>query len=306
MKAKNIIWGLILVFLGTIFILKNFGVIYFNWHSIFRLWPFIIVFIGITILPVKTWIKIFLAVIALGAVIAMMAYYPGEKNEFSFDWWSNKDRTENWERGREVDQTIIEPYDTTITEASFIFDAAAGSFKIRNSSAELFEFKRWGGFGKYHYAISGMGNSREIKIDFDGSNIGRNKVTNNVEIKLNTMPLWDLRINVGAADMDLDLSEYSINRIDVEGGASSIGIKLGSKCESTVVDIESGASSITIEIPREFACEVKTSTVLSSKDLDGFNKVSEGTYVTDNFSGSAKNIVIKLDAAVSSLTVKRY
>jgi hypothetical protein len=245
-------------------------------------------------------------VIALGACVAMLAYNPGNGNEFGLDWWSDRDKVENWDDRADVDQTIIEPYDSAVSEASFVFDAAAGSFKINQSSSDLFEFRRWGGFGKYHYAISGMGNSREIKIDFDGSNFGRNKVTNDVEIKLNPKLLWDLRINVGAANMDLDLSDFIIRKVDIEGGASSVDLKLGSKYENTEVSIESGASSITIHIPKEFACQVKTSTVLSSKDLPGFNKVSDGTYVTENFSGSAKNIVINVDAAVSSLTVNRY
>ena len=34
MKAKNIIWGLVLVLIGVMFILKNLDVIYFSWHSI--------------------------------------------------------------------------------------------------------------------------------------------------------------------------------------------------------------------------------------------------------------------------------
>jgi hypothetical protein len=308
MKAKNIIWGLLLVFIGTLFILKNFDVIYFNWHSVFRLWPFIFVFIGISILPIKSGIKIILAIVALAVAAIILVAYPGTSSSWGPRWWfhSDRDRTERWDDFTEVDQTIVEPFDSTITQATFNFDAAAGTFRIDQSTGELFEFNRRGGFGKYHYSIQDMGDSRVIKIDFDGAGVGRTKITNDVDIKLNPLTAWNLNIDVGAASMDLDLTDLIISKVSIDGGASSIDLRLGDKSNDQEVDIESGASSITIEVPEDFACEVRYSTVLSSKSLDGFNKVSDGTYVTDNFSSSSSNILIKIDAAVSSLTVRRY
>lgn len=306
MKAKNVIWGLLLVFIGALFILKNFGVIYFNWHSVFRLWPFIIVFIGISILPVKDWIRIALAVAAIGLAVIMLVRDPGEPGDRWMHWWSDRDRTERWDDMKEVDQTITEPYDSSITRASFVFDAAAGSFSIENSSSDLFEFRRWGGLGKYHYAISGMDSTREIKIDFDGNDLGPSKVKNDVDIKLHPTPEWDLRIDVGAAEMNLDLTQFNVRSVDIEGGASSVKLRLGERCDNAEVSIESGASSIVIDVPESFACEVRTSTVLSSKDLKGFTRLGDGTYTTDNFSSANRNIMIRIDAAVSSLTVNRY
>lgn len=308
MKAKNVIWGLLLVFIGTLFILKNFDIIYFNWHSVWRLWPFIFVFIGISILPIKSGIKIALAIVALAVAAIIMVVSPGEPREWGHRWWfdSDRDKVEKWDDFAEVDQSIIEPYDSSITHAKFVFDAAAGTFTIKRSTGELFEFNRSGGFGKYHYAMKEMGTSREIKIDFDGDNFRGRKISNRVEIMLNPFIAWDLNIDVGAASMNLDLSDLIIDKVNIDGGASSIGLRLGSKSDQTEVEIASGASSITIDIPEDFACEVRTSTVLSSKNLDGFNKVSDGTYVTDNFSASTRNILIRVEAAVSSLTVNRY
>jgi hypothetical protein len=309
MKTKNIIWGLLLVFIGTLFILKNFDVIYFSWHNVFRLWPFIFVFIGISILPVKSGIKIILAVVALAVAAIILATFPGTRYDWGPKWWfrSERDRIERWKDDyKEVDQSIIEPFDSLVTEAELIFDAAAGTFSIDRSTNELFEFNRRGGFGKYHYSIQEDLNSRLIKIDFDGGSIGRVKVTNDVEIRLNPVPAWDLNIDVGAASMDLDLTDFIIQNVNIDGGASSIDLKLGERSDNVEVDIESGASSISIRIPEEFACEVRTSTVLSSKSLNGFNKLGSGTYVTDNFSSESRNILINIDAAVSSLTIHRY
>jgi hypothetical protein len=125
-------------------------------------------------------------------------------------------------------------------------------------------------------------------------------------MKLNPNPVWDLNVDVGAASIDLDLSAFKIKKLNIDGGASSINIRLGVLHNDCKVNINSGASSINIKVPEDFACEVNTSTVLSSKALPGFNKVSGGTYVTPGFSDNSKNIVIYVEAAVSSLNVERY
>jgi len=46
---------------------------------------------------------------------------------------------------------------------------------------------------------------------------------------------------------------------------------------------------------------VNTSTVLFQRTFRDLNKVSGGTYVTPDFSDKTKNIIIEVEAAVSSL-----
>jgi len=306
MKTKNIIWGLILVLIGVMFILKNLDIIYFSWYSLWRLWPLLLVLIGVTILPVKDGIKVVLTIIVLIAAAFFLISFPNFHN------W-NDDRSINNSRDRiddkdpqDIDQRIFEAYDSTINEADLIFDAAAGNFKIGQSTDELFEFDREGNLGRYTYSIKDLGTKREIRIELEEGRIIRTDLRNKVTMKLNTNPVWDIKVDVGAANIELDLSSFKIRKLEIDGGASSINIRLGTLQAESKIKINSGASSIDIKVPREFACEVNTSTVLSSKDLEGFNKVGNGTYVTPDFSDKTKNIVIEVEAAVSSLNVERY
>jgi hypothetical protein len=111
---------------------------------------------------------------------------------------------------------------------------------------------------------------------------------------------------VGAADLEMDLTPFKVQKIDIDGGACAIQLKLGDKYKKTYVKIDAGASGIEIKVPATSACEVTTNTILSGHDLDGFNKISKGLYQTPNFSNSAHQIVIDIDAAVSGVEVKRY
>ncbi len=307
MKTKNIIWGLVLVLVGTLFILKNLDVIYFSWHGIWRLWPTVLVLIGIAILPVKSGLKIALTIITLLIAAVILISFP-KSTGWNNNWSFRHDRDESWseEKPAMADQKIFESYEEGITEAELVLDAAAGNFRISESSAVLFEFEREGNVGRYTYSMQELGARRAVKIALEEGRVRNIDLKNKVAIKLNPNPTWDLKVDVGAASIDMDLSSFKISKLDIDGGASSINIRLGNLQQDAKVKINSGASSISIKVPEDVACEVRVSTVLSSKNLNGFDRVSDGTYVTPGFSESSKNIVIQIEAAVSSLQVERY
>ena len=307
MKVKNVIWGLILVIIGALFILKNLDIIYFSWYSIWKLWPMILVLIGVAILPVKDSVKIILTVIVLAGAVFFLLSFPSHRT-WNNNWNFRFDRDEKCEDNEphKIDQKIFEAFDTAITEVDLIFDAAAGNFKISRVTDDLFEFERDGNLGRYNYSIKDLDYKREIKIELEEGRIISGDFKNRVEMKLNPIPVWDINVDVGAANIDLDLTSFKVSKLDIDGGASSINIKFGNLLDDCRIKINSGASAINIRVPEEFACEVNTNTVLSSKDLQGFNKISNDTYVTPDFSEKEKNLVIDIEAAVSSLNVERY
>lgn len=306
MKTKNIIWGLVLVLIGGLFILKNLDIIYFSWHGIWRLWPVVLVLIGIAILPIKSGIKIALTVVTLIVATAILISFPDyHSRNKKWSWKKDSEYSKPVEPSA-ADQRIFEAFDENVLSAKLTFDAAAGSFRLDEETGELFEFIREGNIGRYNYAIEDQGNAREIRIKLEEGRIRNFDLKNKVAIKLNPNPVWDLNVDVGAASIDMDLTPFKVGHLDIEGGASSINIRLGSLHDDCKLKINSGASSITIRIPEEFACEVDVKTVLSSKDLQGFDRVGDGTYVTPGFAESSKNIQIRIEAAVSSLQVERY
>jgi len=306
MKTKNIIWGLVLILIGVLFILKNLGIVYFSWYSLWKLWPVVLVLIGVAILPIKDAFKIILTLVVLALAAIILVSSPGFKtSERRWSFKHDRERQESREP-LSIDQRLFETFDESIAEAEFVFDAAAGTFTLNESSDELFEFEREGNIGKYNYSTKDLGDRREIRIGMEEGRIRRVDLKNKVAIKLNPNPIWDLKVGIGAASIDMDLTEFMIRDLKIDGGASSINVKLGALYDDCRLKISSGASSIKIQVPEDFACEVRLNTVLSSKNLKGFDKLGDGTYVTPGFSESTRNIMIQIDAAVSSLQVDRY
>ena len=129
-------------------------------------------------------------------------------------------------------------------------------------------------------------------------------MNNQARIRLNPLPVWDMRFEVGASSMDVDLSRYAVERLVVSAGAASINLTLGDKVKEARVSLKSGVSSLRLHIPDSVGCEIRAETPLSSKDFRGFTKVHSGVYQTDNFERSAKKIYIDMHAGVSSLSVR--
>jgi len=112
--------------------------------------------------------------------------------------------------------------------------------------------------------------------------------------------------DIGAADMNLDLTNYIIDTISVDAGASSIKMKLGGKSPCTHVSLNAGASSIKVDVPEEAGCQINSESFLISRNFKGFDKKADRMYQTSNFNSSKKKIYITIETAVSSIEVNRY
>jgi hypothetical protein len=300
MKYKNLFWGIILILLGTFYLLKKFDVIWFNWKDIVSLWPLLLVLWGISLLPVKALYKLIASFLAV-FIMAMLIFYNPGKWHSGWMWIGDLNRTENTEIKRSESINDLSVFGT------LELDAAAGTYIISGTTTELVDFTHIGDSGTYYMRTSADDNSHHIRIGPEHRNNQFSLYNSHeVEIRLNPDLIWDLDVDAGAADIELDLTPFLIDDLEINGGAASMEIILGSRADNVDVRIETGVSSVLIKVPKEVACEVSTESFLVSKELPGFDKVSKNTYVSPNFSSAEKNISISFESGISSLRVIRY
>lgn len=304
MKRSSFFWGFFLFGLGTLLLLNSLGYICLWWDSILDLWPFILILLGITLLPLNRFIKIILGLLLVGTTVFFASKQESSHHRwFDFRDWNDDDET-TWYDDNE--RTSFISMDSTITNAVLELEAAAGSYEIYGFTDSLFYLKQEGTVGPFSVQNDTAGTSAVIRVSMKGPSFKGKHFKNQSLIQLNQNPIWDLNLEVGAASVDFDLSEFKIGRIDLEGGATSVNLKLGDKSARTDIKIETGASSVEINIPETSGCDVITSTVFTGKKLDGFEKISKGHYRTPGFESDTNQIFIKIDAAMASLTVNRY
>jgi hypothetical protein len=312
MKSKDIFWGVLLVGVGALFLLRNFDLIHFDWYHIRRLWPLLIILLGIAILPVKGFIRILAAFIVIFISGVYLSQYSPKEKSF-FRWPYEVDRQIRIEKEKKSssknkwsDQLLYESYNSKLKYAVLELDAIAGEFLIEETDDYLLKFEKEGNIGEYQLISEEAGNNAILRLTLENSEIKRINKTNNATISLHTEPLWDIKMDAAAAKIDFDLQPFKIDRIEIDGGASSMRIKLGDKHLHTNVRINAGVASVIIEVPEASGCEIHTSTALTKRSLSGFFHEDNNTFRTENFDNATNKVFIRIDVAVSSFKVVRY
>jgi len=308
MSYRKIFWGLLLVIIGILFILKNTGVLFFSWHTIWHLWPVILILWGISLIPVKDWIKLVLSLVTVVVTFfAVQQYGPKDNHKWNFEWNDRNNRNNDDEENVTTYNNVMsENFDSLTKYAELKLNIGVGNFKIKDSTNKLIEVKHDNDNANYSMTAKAEDSLTKIELSLDKGEFNDGNMRNNVDMRLNTSPIWDLDLNVGAAEVNFDLSGFKTRNLKIQGGASDLDLKLGSSFPLTDVKLEAGAASITIRIPESTGCEIISNTFLASKDFKGFTKMGNQRYQTPNYATSANKIKIDLQAGVARVDVVRY
>ncbi len=306
MSYRKIFWGLLLVMIGVLFILKNTGVLFFSWHTMWQLWPVILILWGISLIPVKDWIKLVLSLLTvLVTFFAMQQYGPKDKHNWNFEW-NDRNNNDDEETVTTYNKVMSEDFDSLTRFANLKLNIGVGNFKIKDTTNLLIEVKHDNDNANYSMTAKKEDSLSIIDLSLEKGEFNNGNIRNNVVMKLNPNPIWDLDLNVGAAEVDFDLSGFKTRNLKIQGGASDIELKLGAALPLTEVKLEAGAASITIRVPESAGCEIISNTFMASKDFSGFTKIGKQQYQTPNFVTSTNKIKIDLQAGVASVNVERY
>lgn len=309
MNSKNISWGLFWVVVGALLILRNFDLLCFeiNWDLIFRFWPVVLIFAGINSLIRGTsnnrfhWLMPVLMILLIVLLCVK-----------GLSWNSSMEQRETNEFSSS--QKLIAPTFTVENTnntpfASLQFSGGAAQFSLTDTTPLLFAANMpMNGSG---YVMEQVQNDsvENITLKMDGDakiDLGDKKWNaNKVDLLLNANPIWDLDFDLGAGEVNFDLSKYKVRELAIDAGAASLDIKL-SDLQNAKVVVNAGASSIILRIPKSINCELNIDAVLSAKSLNGFEKVDENYYVYKSTLPNAKKIDLTIDAGISSVEIIQY
>lgn len=308
MSYRKIFWGLLLVIIGVLFILKNTGVLFFSWHTMWHLWPVILILWGISIIPVKDWIKLVLSLFTVVITFfAIQQYGPKDNHNWNFEWNDKNDRdNKDSDNATSYNNVMSEDYDSLTKYAELKLNIGVGKFDIKDSTNKLIEVKHDNDNANYSMTAKVEDSLTRIDLSLEKGEFNNGNMRNNVNMKLNPNPIWDMDLNVGAAEVNFDLSGFKTRNLKIQGGASDIDLKIGAALPLTDLKLEAGAASITLRVPESAGCEIISNTFMSSKDFKGFTKIGNQKYQTPNFASSTNKIMINLQAGVARVDVIRY
>ena len=299
-KSGQLFWGFLFLTIGVLFLLdKNeFGL--FIPDEITSYWPLLIILWGIAIIVKGTILKPIVSVIS-GVFLGLFLY----GSIFGF---SHNTHSDEYIEREITTATFYEDYRDPIESATLSLRTGASKITIDGITDKLISGSSSGILNAFRFKTRYRDNTARIilrhskdDVDLFGENNYRR-----MEFSLNPNPVWNIDLQVGAATLKMDLSDYKVSKFNIETGATTTNLKFGDREENIKVNIEMGAASMKIQIPKESACLIKGDMVMVVKDLDGFEDIGKKRYQTENFNSAQNKIYINFDGGVSTLKVKRY
>jgi len=314
MNRDRLNWGLVLLFIGIMWLLSNLGFISFYWSSLWRFWPIFLIILGVNLLVPRQGVGNIISVVATIAALVFIGFQSSHPRN---DWNRGATVYENDEdipadredRGEIRKADFVSPYESHIKTANLEIKGGAVEYKIAGETDDLFKAETKSAFAG-HVLQSSVRDS-VADLSFRMKNVKKKEWNldeneNSAEIALNVKPFWNIRVDVGAGAVDFDLSKYKIAKLDLKGGAASFEAKLGNPIGVCEISAESGVASVEIEIPKEAPCRIEVKSGLSSKEFPGFIKQDDGSYITEGFQESGNRYLINLKGGLSSFSVQRY
>jgi hypothetical protein len=320
MKLDRIIWGVLLLFIGGVLLLDNFNVIDFYWRNVWSFWPVFLIILGVNILFNKNNSQTGNMIsIAILLVTLSFLFVKGQQVPEHSTWWDKgnfrfkSDEDEKWnEDGNYSKLNYTEPFlpgDDT-KKAVLNIHGGASVFELGGETDSLFtaDINDSGRGMKFmlNKEVTDSVNTLNFKMNGKTKGLNFGKRSEEINFHMNSLPIWDVNLFISAGKVDFDLANYKVRKLNFDGGAADIEVKLGSLLPITDVNMEVGMANINIEIPKGSGCRIKTKTGFSSKDFDGFIKLENGTYETANYNSSTNKIFITLDGGFSNFEVTRY
>lgn len=292
MKSDKITGGLLLICIGILFLLSNFG--YINWSilgNIIYLWPLILVVLGINIIfreyqlvKVISWLLFLVVFVGYG-------FYNGER-------YMSKASLQH-------QNTIIQNNSKTRTgEVNISFGGA--KLDLSGTNSNLMEI--YGDNNIISPHVKYTNDEEKVVVDLKTNR----KVTYNIgnkgfdyRLRLNESIIWDIDGDLGAITGRLDLSDLKIDRLDLDFGASNLEVVMGDKHNMTTVDLDAGASNLDLVFPEALGVKLKVDGVISKTTLSDLGWPQQGGYYTSpNYDSAESKVVFDVDMGVGRLNVR--
>ena len=302
---RGVFWPLLLIALGLIFLLQNFGFVSgISWLAVASLWPLLLVLIGLDIAFARRWplptLVVEVAVIAAG--LALVAYSPN----LSPGIYVFGDR----DGPGETDVTVPRGDVTQLTLT--LNGGATHSYHVSGGAAALVEAHS----ASPDLRVRTSGTTRaSVRVDQVSPNgFPRPVAVGDIEIRVASDVPTSLVTNVGAGDFDIDLSDVRVSDARVNVGASSMRFVLPKPSGNVDIRMNGGASNISVLVPDGVETRISTTGGLLSLRSDnprlGSGNTDRGVFAggtsleTSGYGAARDRVTLTISAGASSIVVR--
>ncbi len=310
--------GFILIAAGIAWLLFQMNIISFSIFSALSvLWPGIFVVIGLNIIfhrvpfiSVLTWGLFLVALVVFGGGVKsvdQVAEKIGIEREEDTSYaervelnWDYTDSSVGWS-DLTRDEGFMARNQETLNKALLKLDFGAGNVSVAGGSEKMITFD----VPEAYTEVKEETGDTTAKYSFRtkknlGFNFG-NGEDNEYHFKLNEEAEWELDLDTGAMNANLDLRDIHVSQAKVDTGAGNVDIAFGSKAKQLDVEIDSGVADITIRVPKDVGVKIELDGLIGDDFSDlGFIK-DKDVWTSDNYDTATSLVHIEVDVGVGNV-----
>ena len=293
---RGLFWPLVLIAIGIVFLLANYGYIgTLSVVALLNLWPLILILIGIDIAIGRRWPLAALAadILIIAAGLAIVATQPSLPAPFFAD--SSAGGGES---------TISVPRTPSSDGMRLRLSGGAGVFTIHGGSLTNEAVHATSDRGDLRLrGNTTVGTRADVRIDqgsFQGFRFGPSTAAH-VDYTIANDIATSLQLDTGAGEFTLDLTDVKLTDANVNVGAASLRIVVPKPTGDVSITVSAGASSVVVEVPAGVEARVTTSGGLLTTHFDA-TRFTNGE--TSGYASAKDRVTVRFTGGVSSVTVR--
>jgi hypothetical protein len=247
----SLVWPVILIGIGGIFLLNNLGVLDGNvWVPLLRLWPLLLILIGIEILvgrrtPAASAFGAILLIVIVGGLVATLVFFPDnptvqslsspvqelhqERIQSELGSTETADVQITWNPGT-GSLTSLGVESTDIIQGTVTYlDTLNASIETRNTHADIT-----------------LAADEDSRFGFDFLNVDWR--ASQWELGLHPSVTYDLELDAPSGEYAFHLAELRLASLKLDTGSGRVALEL--PAGAYPVEIDAGSGSLEITIPR--------------------------------------------------------
>ncbi|MBF6612986.1 MAG: hypothetical protein IVW55_07635 [Chloroflexi bacterium] len=289
---------LLLIVAGVLFLLSNFGLLDANvWRQLWRLWPLLLVAVGLEILLGRRnpALSLLIILLVLGGGVAFVYANGGFQARANLTTIPVVKAPLNGVESAVVNLElgVIEVnVDSSNSDPTVLATGTLQYYEDRGQPAQ--EFNSSGRMG----TLSLRQNQQGGGFPFLGS--GQSP---RWDLHVNPSVPLDLRVSTGSGKSELDLSGLKLRSIDVNGGVGETVITFPSGTGITTAKANGGVGNLSLLIPEDVEARITVNKGLGSFSIDERFQQTGDIYQTSGYISATNKLDLNLNLGVGSVEV---
>jgi len=319
-RSKPSIWAYLLIFIGLVFLLNNFGWLpWESWAIIWRFWPFILIFIGLQMILGRSRVGVVVSSIISLLLIAVVllvlaASSNSDLNNYlkeRISWWDNVFLVARQETKEQQIVVKDDEYDGVVSRQLKAELGVADFSLVDDDSTNFISI-----LSKYYDNYETPILEKELENDqlnflfktktkahfYPGFFRGTSHRITLGQSSLRS----DIDISVGTGKADIDLTKIGIDDFKVDVGTGLAEIDLGKAALPTkFFDLSVGTGKISLVLPADIGLKIDHSIGLGKATISGAELKDDDTYTSKNYETAVIKLTIKVSVGTGQIEISQ-